>query len=712
MTGLKKWAILTDSPYLSYAYGDYTYLTIFTIRGTADINTTKLDNASIEWSSDDLPRSTQYGDIYSNVEAIAESQYVFIQGNALKERIQKIEKTDEKRFVIGECGFGFGLNFLLACECFIRFASPGSTLYYIAGELHPVLKRDLQRFIRLLPDTILPLANELLDTYPENGKTLHRITFNVSKCTIQLDLLYGDAASTFSSICQQKYQVDAWIMDGFSPDKNETMWNKKLCDSVAALSKPGTTFATYTSAGLVRRNLEEVGFHVTKSSGYGKKRHMLTGNFRQTPTVSKKSTWSFPWDSTSQASAEKHRKICIIGAGITGCATAHALARRGFAVDLIEKDAEIASGTSGNPRSLVHLNPAQQLNSTMRFRFNAYLYALRQYNSLSKIANFNWQPDGIIQPACSEKEQDAITTLWQRQLYAEAHVSSVNAKRISDLAGYISNYSGFYFPGAGSLDPVALCQAWARHKNIRLFTSHEVLDFQRKDNQWCVKIRGNEEEITAQYDSLILCNNMDVSSFSSLPDYPLAYNHGQADTYEIPENFKIPTKPLCNKGYLIPWMTAKKRMLTIGGCYAQGIHKLNSSKQLTQRNISLLEKLSPTLHKNITGAQLESISRIGTRLTTKDYQPLIGPVEDTLACKHLYSDLQRNARKTVQANPVYSPGLYINVGHGSNGLTTAPLAGEYLASIINDETLPLAQDEIVVVHPLRYLIRRLKKQEA
>ena len=477
------------------------------------------------------------------------------------------------------------------------------------------------------------------------------------------------------------------------------------------MSKPGATFATYTSAGLVRRNLEEAGFHVTKSSGYGKKRHMLTGSFRQTPIVSKKPTWSFPWDSTSQASAEKHKKICIIGAGIAGCATAHALARRGFAVDLIEKNAEIANGTSGNTRSLVHLNPAQQLNPTMRFRFNAYLFALRQYNSLSKIANFDWQPDGIIQPACSEQEQDAITTPWQRQLYAEAHVSSVSAKGISDLTEFSSNYSGFYFPGAGSLDPVALCQAWTTHKNIRLFTSHEVLSFQRDANLWSVKIQGNEENITAEYDTLILCNNIDVCSFSSLPDYPLVYNHGQADTFEIPGGFKIPTIPLCHNGYLIPWVKDKRRMLTIGGFYAQGKQKLDSSKQLTQHNIALLEKLSPALHKNIISTQLESISRIGTRSTTKDYQPLIGPVEDTLACKHLYSELQRNARKTVQENPVYSPGLYINVGHGSTGLTTAPLAGEYLASIINDETLPLAQDEIAIVHPLRYLIRRLKKQE-
>ena len=151
-------------------------------------------------------------------------------------------------------------------------------------------------------------------------------------------------------------------------------------------------------------------------------------------------------------------------------------------------------------------------------------------------------------------------------------------------------------------------------------------------------------------------------------------------------------------------------MLTIGGSYAQGRHQSNSSKLLAQKNLSLLEKLVPALHKNMNEAQLESISRIGTRCTTKDFQPLIGPVEDTQACEHLYADLGRNARKVIQEDPVYLPGLYINVGHGSTGLTTTPVAGEYLASIINEESLPLAQEELVAIHPLRYLIRRLKKQ--
>jgi len=692
-------------------FHDYTCLPAIRKPGVADIDTTRLNNASIEWSRDDFPRSVQYGDIYANIDAIPEGQHVFIQGNSLEQRLKKFETTGEKRFVIGECGFGFGLNFLLACDCFTRMATPGSTLFYLACELHPVLKADLQRFTRRLPGTLQPLTERLLDSYPQNGKTIHRISFRVNERIIQLDLLYGDAASVFGSICPQLGHVDAWFLDGFAPDKNGAMWDKKLCESITALSKPGTTFATYSSAGFVKRNLEEAGFHVTKIAGFGQKRHMLTGSFTPLTTHSRKATWTYPWNSTSHVPAGTARKIAIIGAGIAGCATAHALARRGFAVDLIEQNPEIASGTSGNPRGIVHLNPAQRLTPAMRFRFNAYLFALRHFNSLSDDVDFSWRPDGVILQARTQEEIDFQTALVQRQLYDEMQVLPVDANSTSDLADFKMKFPGLYFPGAGSLDPVALCHAWTSHNNIQLNTNCEVVDFQRKTNTWCINMLTKDEEVTAEYDILIFCNNMNASRLRGLPNYPFAYNHGQTDTFTIPETIEFPAKPICNKGYLIPWEKDKKWLLTIGGSYAQGRHHSNSSKQLTQKNLSLLEKLVPVLHKKMIEAQLETISRIGSRCTTKDFQPLIGPVEDTQACEHLYSDLQRNARKVIQEDPVYLPGLYINVGHGSTGLTTTPLAGEYLASIINDESLPLAQDEIASIHPLRYLIRRLKKQQ-
>jgi tRNA 5-methylaminomethyl-2-thiouridine biosynthesis bifunctional protein len=74
--------------------------------------------------------------------------------------------------------------------------------------------------------------------------------------------------------------ADAWLLDGFAPAKNAEMWSEDVFAQMKRLSKIGTTFATFTSAGEVRRGLTHAGFNVEKHAGFGKKREMLSGTFK------------------------------------------------------------------------------------------------------------------------------------------------------------------------------------------------------------------------------------------------------------------------------------------------------------------------------------------------------------------------------------------------------------------------------------------------
>lgn len=80
--------------------------------------------------------------------------------------------------------------------------------------------------------------------------------------------------------------ADAWYLDGFSPAKNPDMWSDALMDLVFDRTSPGGTFATYTVAGWVRRNLMAAGFEVARAPGFGRKREMLTG-FRRAAGASR-----------------------------------------------------------------------------------------------------------------------------------------------------------------------------------------------------------------------------------------------------------------------------------------------------------------------------------------------------------------------------------------------------------------------------------------
>ena len=100
---------------------------------------------------------------------------------------------------------------------------------------------------------------------------------------VRVTVVFDDAAAGLRRIREGKIApdgVDACFLDGFAPSKNPAMWSPQVFREVAALSKPGTTFSTFTVAGSVRRGLEACGFSLQKMPGHGKKRQILTGVFR------------------------------------------------------------------------------------------------------------------------------------------------------------------------------------------------------------------------------------------------------------------------------------------------------------------------------------------------------------------------------------------------------------------------------------------------
>lgn len=610
--------------------------------------------------------------------------------------------------MIGECGFGFGLNFILSWHLFDQVASDNARLHFISCELHPVLLADLQRFHTRLPEELSPYSSLLLQSCPEQGTGLHRLNFQLNSKHIILDLYYNDALTTYKKLYSPKPLVDAWFLDGFAPAKNTAMWSLDLCQAIANLSKPGASIATYSVAGSVKRHLDKAGFLMEKIPGFGKKRQMLSGKLKRNPVPGQDLAWNSPWPDKRCSNNPEHT-IAIIGGGLAGCSTAYALASRGFSVTLIEKEASLARGASGNPRAIVHFKPSRRLTSASLFHYHAYTHALRHYSTLAQQHDFDLQYSGVYQLALSSKEQAYIKDLLDRKLYATSVLKKSFCPLPDGHPGVQPSHPALLLPETGSLSPTDLCLAWAGHKNISLNTSHQFLDCQQQHNKWLLELSHKGKRKTLNVDTLIICNNTSAASLSFLPSYPFVFNHGQTDTYAV-ETDK-PRVILCHKGYAIPWHEGKKAMLTIGGSFSQGRHEEVASSKMRETNLALVKPVSAELFNLLKANQENCISRQQTRCTTPDYQPIIGPVEDRAACEEIYADLRRNARKNIKQSPCYKPGLFINVGHGSHGLTTTPLAAEYLASLISEENLPLLQDQITAIQPLRFLIRDLKKQK-
>ena len=227
------------------------------------------EEAAISWDENGLPFSTRFGDYYySRHNGRAETQHVFIEGNGLPERW-----AGRERFVIGELGFGTGLNFLETWQRWRQHRSPGQHLHFQSVEAFPMKRDEALRALSAWPDLVEMASGTFLASDDRQSPFYERETaMDVDEQT-SLACRIGPAEREIPAFAN----ADAWFLDGFSPAKNPDMWSAELMQAVSDRTVSGGTFASYTAAGWVRRNLQEIGFIVEKRPGFGAKRDMIAG---------------------------------------------------------------------------------------------------------------------------------------------------------------------------------------------------------------------------------------------------------------------------------------------------------------------------------------------------------------------------------------------------------------------------------------------------
>ncbi|HOZ31804.1 MAG TPA: tRNA (5-methylaminomethyl-2-thiouridine)(34)-methyltransferase MnmD [Tabrizicola sp.] len=222
----------------------------------ADANHPAANHPDLDWRDDVIPVSRQFDDPYFSLGGgLEETRHVFLAGNRLPDRFCD-------GFHIAELGFGTGLNLLATL---LAHTGPGH-LHFTSFEAFPLPADDIARALQAFPETA-PVAGAFLRQWA-NGATTLRFA------NLTAEILIGDARETLP---RWTGRADAWFLDGFSPAKNPELWSPDLMHQVARHTAPGGTFATYTAAGHVRQSLAEAGFTVTRRPGFGRKRHMTTG---------------------------------------------------------------------------------------------------------------------------------------------------------------------------------------------------------------------------------------------------------------------------------------------------------------------------------------------------------------------------------------------------------------------------------------------------
>lgn len=217
-----------------------------------------------------VPRSKEFDDIYFSVaDGLAETRHVFLDGNNLRERWAGGTVGE---FTICETGFGTGLNFLAALKLWREMGVQGR-LEFISFEKFPVTSDFIREHLSHWGE-IMDELGILLSNYPsELSQGVY--VLNIAD-DVRLTLIFGDVNEEIQKL---KTYVDCWFLDGFKPSSNPDMWSDTVFQNMARLSREGTTFATFTSAGFVRRGLKAAGFDVRKIAGFGRKREMSVGAY-------------------------------------------------------------------------------------------------------------------------------------------------------------------------------------------------------------------------------------------------------------------------------------------------------------------------------------------------------------------------------------------------------------------------------------------------
>jgi len=633
--------------------------------------------SDVTWK-DGVPYSTRFDDPYYSLEdGKAESTFVFLSGTDV------LTTADTKdHIVVGETGFGTGLNFLTTWQAW-RKTNPGARLTFISAEAFPMAATDMAKAHYAFPD-LTDLADQLREAWPPAEGGFHTRKFDDGR--ISLHLMFGEVTKMFAQI---DAEVDAWFLDGFAPAKNPDMWTDTLFKRMAQLSKPNTKVATFTAAGFVRRGLEAQGFQMKKTEGFGNKRHRLVGSYNPSqqpsrPQAIKPATWSVtPASDTSQ--------IAVVGDGIAGASVAYSLALRGLSPLLVapEKNPADTLPAAILAPQLLLANPVEKA-----FFHAAFFHAVSHPAYQDAFAS---ERGTKYVPTSAQEQQKFKDILAQFKWGAE---------------WMTSDSEGLFLPKGGTVLPANILE-FLTHGINRI--SCNVVQLEKNRQGW--DLLDTSGDIITSAPTVVLAagaHTTGILAASSLVGTSATTRHplvrprgGQLEYVSAAAISGIDAHTMTYGGYIsaasISGVNGKIR--TIGSTH----DKLSTvPAQPPHPTLAARGTILAQCH-GATGGVIDPdatmTSWTGMRATAPDHMPYAGPIPNWADVSDVCANLAIDRKLPLPRPPKMEDGLYCVTALGSKGFQYGPLLGEYIAAMICGEPSPLPRILHGKLHPVRGYIR-------
>ena len=617
-------------------------------------HSSKLQTAELDWEIVDdieIPISKQFGDVYfSKDNGLLETRHVFLNGNDLTERLSQLH--DYQYFCVGETGFGTGLNILTLWQLWQQVRLDNhSHLHVVSVEKFPLNKADLIRALNVWTE-LKPLAEKLIQQYPLPIAGCHRLSFPEERFSI--DLWLGDAQDIFPTIPKTQ-TVNAWFLDGFAPSCNPDMWQANVLDHMVRLSDFGTTFASFSVAGIIKRGLKQHGIQISRPRGFGHKREMLKAiwlDTSQTETQSQDSETTIAAPPKSETS--KQRKIAIIGAGIAGLSSAWAFAQRGHQVTIYEQN-EPLSGASGNPLALLNpkLCPIEQAHE--------HLMTLSWQHALNFYPQFKaFRPIQVQQIAL--KNADELSGL------VEQYPENVLTANTTLECFPETEFPSLTLHQAGAVSPHQLRDEILQHANIRI-EKVKISRLESTDSQ--VTLWQDQQIIAITDHAIVCCAKQSAELFENYP--VLKPIRGQVSWVENSQRPLALDQAYSYGGYCMQLDTAQ---LILGASFYPNRDDVEVLAADHVHNYELIHNVFPKYAQGLPSVDTWQ-GRASVRAQSLDYLPLVGKIQNFGQ-------------------------IYTFAGLGSKGFLFAPLCSEILAALILGELCPVPQSLLDKLNPQRF----------
>jgi glycerol-3-phosphate dehydrogenase len=361
--------------------------------------------------------------------------------------------------------------------------------------------------------------------------------------------------------------------------------------------------------------------------------------------------------------------VAIIGAGVVGAAVARRLSACNLSIALVERRADVSFGVSKANSGIIHAgfhhNP-----STLKARLEAQ--GNRMFDRLKAELGFPFKRVGILVAAFTYEDMKTVEALYangiangvpQIEIIGRERILALEPKLNPDVTG------GLWAPTGGIIEPYRFVFALVENavaNGVSLFTDWNLAAATRSGDHWMLS-SGHGQVLAAR--RVVNAAGLfadEVSAGFGAEEFHIIPRKGEEYLLDrnapgFPAHVLFPVPSKNSKGVLV--------IPTVEGTMMVG---------------PTAEEIDDKDDEGTTPENLERIfslaARMVPRISKRDVITSFAGLRPTLAGNDFFIEISKKAPGLVQAAGIQSPGL-----------TAAPAIAEYVASLLKEDGLALAE---------------------